>query len=82
MDGYTKRTQIQVDAEESGLFSSVWWMSQFYKASASSIFIQTHLKGMALVFGGQSTRGLLYLQARTPAHRAFECSREPFITIE
>lgn len=26
------------------------------------------LKGMALVFGGQSTRGLLYLHARIPPH--------------
>ena len=53
-----------------------------------TIYLQTNaLKGMALVFGGQSTRGLLYLHASIQFHRAIAtvvllCSRETSTTIE
>lgn len=71
------------------VFEGFWWMPQSHMATAPSICKQSHLKGMALVFGGQSTRGLLYLQAWIPSHMAIRdatyvhmWSREPSTTIE
>lgn len=36
----------------------VWWMAEFYMATAPFVFVQTHLNGMGLVSGGRSTPGL------------------------